>query len=81
MKNKYSLKNIIFVPALVRICYSVYLTKRESGENPEQTRYCKLFSITNYELIITNLFLKTDETNTFATEIVFNSWEGVSLIK
>ena len=36
-----SKKLSIFVPALVRKCRSTNSTKRESGENLEQTRYCK----------------------------------------
>jgi hypothetical protein len=35
-------KNLVPLPPRgLRVCYSVYPTKRESGENPEQTRYCK----------------------------------------
>jgi len=37
-------KSIIFAIALVRKCRSAYSTKRESGENPEQTRYCKSYA-------------------------------------
>ena len=36
-------KNISLPPHWFRICLSIYLIKRESGENPEQTRYCESY--------------------------------------
>jgi hypothetical protein len=37
-------KKVTFVVALVRYNVSIVLMKRESGANPEQTRYCKSYA-------------------------------------
>jgi hypothetical protein len=43
-------KNIIFAFTLVRLPHSQKAIKRESGENPEQSRCCKLF--TTFRIIL-----------------------------